>query len=120
MLALFIGFAYGFGLLLACFNVFFRDVQPFMNVVVLMWMWLTPVVYLESVFRNAQNSHWLMLRIFHANPAYAYIHALHESLWLAHGVPASDWVSMILITGISILLGTLVLTQTRGELRDVL
>src|SRR5580704_8243320 len=33
LLLLFIGFAYGLGLTLACFNVFFRDVQPFMNII---------------------------------------------------------------------------------------
>ena len=120
VLALFIGFAYGFGLLLACFNVFFRDVQPFMNVVVLLWMWLTPVVYVEKIFHDPNSPHWVIVKILHVNPAYHYINALHESLWLGRWVPLTDWVYMISITLISNAIGALVLRQTRGELRDVL
>src|SRR5436305_213514 len=55
LLVLFVGFAYGLGLTLACLNVFFRDVQPFLNVVVLLWMWLTAVVYSDLVFDNASD-----------------------------------------------------------------
>ncbi|MGE0480893.1 MAG: ABC transporter permease, partial [Phycisphaerae bacterium] len=41
-LVLLVGFAYGLGLLFSCVNVFYRDVQPLMNIVLMLWFWVTP------------------------------------------------------------------------------
>jgi ABC-type polysaccharide/polyol phosphate export permease len=120
LLILFVGFAYGLGLMLACFNVFFRDVQPFVNVVVLLWMWLTPVVYKESMFTDKTSPHPIAIRLIHFNPAYHYIRGFHESLWHKHWIAASTWYACIGITLGFILIGTAVLRKLRAEIRDVL
>jgi ABC-type polysaccharide/polyol phosphate export permease len=121
LLMLFVGFAYGLGLILACFNVFFRDVQPFMNVLVLLWMWLTPVVYVEKIFRaDPHRPHPLVLQLLHLNPAYHYIGAFHQSLWLARWVAPSVWINCIAITLATNLIAAMVLRRSRSEIRDVL
>jgi lipopolysaccharide transport system permease protein len=38
-------FALGFGLLLSALNVYFRDIQHFMGILFLMWIYLTPIIY---------------------------------------------------------------------------
>jgi ABC-2 type transport system permease protein len=38
-------FALGFGLMLSAFNVYFRDIQHFMGILFLMWLYLTPIIY---------------------------------------------------------------------------
>lgn len=38
-------FAFGMGLLVSALNVYFRDVEHFMNIVLLIWIYLTPVIY---------------------------------------------------------------------------
>jgi ABC-2 type transport system permease protein len=38
-------FALGLGLLFSALNVYFRDVQHFMNIILLVWVYLTPVIY---------------------------------------------------------------------------
>jgi len=118
LLLLFVGFSYGLGLMLACFNVFFRDVQPFLNVVVLLWMWLTPVVYSELMF--ASPSHWLIARAMHLNPAYYYILGFHQSLWKGQWIEPRTWLICVGITLGFNLLGALVLRRLRAEIRDVL
>jgi len=120
-LLLFIAFAYGLGLVLACLNVFFRDVQPFMNVVVLLWMWLTPVVYVESIFTaDPRRPHPIVLMLLHWNPAYHFVDAFHRSLWLGHWVPAKTWAICVGIALFANLLAALVLHRLRAEIRDVL
>ncbi|HSV16428.1 MAG TPA: ABC transporter permease [Tepidisphaeraceae bacterium] len=116
LLLLFICFAYGLGLMLSCFNVFFRDVQPFMNVVVLLWFWLTPVVYFEDTFAKSP----LVLKLLHANPAYYFIDAFHQSLWLGQWVSRIDWLVCIGLTLVANLLAVTVVRRFRAELRDVL
>jgi lipopolysaccharide transport system permease protein len=121
LLLLFVGFAYGLGLILACFNVFFRDVQPFMNVLVLLWMWLTPVVYVEKIFRaDPKRPHPVVLKLLHLNPAYHYIGGFHESLWLHHWVAPATWGICIAITLGTNLIAAMVLRRSRSEIRDVL
>lgn len=118
LLLLFMGFAYGLGLILACVNVFFRDVQPMVGVVILLWMWLTPVVYTENTFRNSHQE-WV-LTFFRFNPAYYYIGAFHDSLWLCQWVPAWTWAVCLGITLAFNVLAALVLRHFRAEIRDVL
>jgi ABC-2 type transport system permease protein len=38
-------FALGLGLMLSAFNVYFRDVQHFMGILFLVWLYLTPIIY---------------------------------------------------------------------------
>jgi ABC-type polysaccharide/polyol phosphate export permease len=120
LLILFLGFAYGLGLILGCLNVFFRDVQPFMNVVVLLWMWLTPVVYKESQFADPASPHPIVLSLLHLNPAYYFIVGFHRSFWDGRWVSLQTWLICIGITLVFNLLGAAVVRRLRAEIRDVL
>jgi ABC-type polysaccharide/polyol phosphate export permease len=42
-------FSLGFGLLLSALNVYFRDVQHFMSILFLIWLYLTPIIYPISI-----------------------------------------------------------------------
>jgi ABC-2 type transport system permease protein len=42
-------FSLGFGLLLSVLNVYYRDVQYLMGIVFMVWLYLTPIVYPESL-----------------------------------------------------------------------
>lgn len=43
-------FAYGLSLFLAAFNLFYRDVQYLLSLVLMIWMYLTPIVYSPESF----------------------------------------------------------------------
>ncbi len=38
-------FALGFGLLLGALNVYFRDIEHFMSIIFLVWLYMTPIIY---------------------------------------------------------------------------
>lgn len=61
------GFVVGMGLLLTTAMTFFQDTQFLWGVVSLMWMYLTPVFYPESIIPAN------LLTIYHMNPMYQYI-----------------------------------------------
>ena len=120
LLFLFVALAYGLGLMMACFNVFFRDVNPFMNVLVLLWMWLTPVVYVEKIFHDPSHPHPYVLMLLKFNPAYHYISGFHQSLWLGQWLAIETWIICLCVTLAANMLGAAVLRSCRAELRDVL
>ena len=42
-------FALGLGLMLSAFNVYYRDIQHFMGILFLVWLYMTPIIYPLSV-----------------------------------------------------------------------
>src|SRR6185312_11140375 len=67
-------FSLGLGLLMGVLNVFVRDVAQFMMVVLQLWFWLTPVVYMVSII--PERLHTAM----HLNPMYWIVAAYQETL----------------------------------------
>ena len=62
-----LGFVTGMGLLLTTAMTFFQDTQFLWGVASLMWMYLTPVFYPESIIPAK------LLTLYHMNPMYQYI-----------------------------------------------
>ena len=62
-----LGFTIGMGLLLTTSMTFFQDTQFLWGVLCMIWMYLTPIFYPESII--PQN----MLTFYHMNPLYQYI-----------------------------------------------
>ena len=46
-------FSLGLALILAAVNVFMRDVQYLITVLLMMWIWLTPIMYVQNFIDNA-------------------------------------------------------------------
>ncbi|MCL2889208.1 MAG: ABC transporter permease [Eggerthellaceae bacterium] len=69
-------FSLGLGLLLAALSVFFRDVMHMWTVVILAWMYATPLFYPVSILEG-----WMM-RVMSFNPLYYYVTYFREiALW---------------------------------------
>lgn len=62
-----LGFVVGMGLLLTTAMTFFQDTQFLWGVVSMMWMYLTPIFYPESIIPSK------LLTLYHMNPMYQYI-----------------------------------------------
>lgn len=62
-----LGFVTGMGLLLTTCMTFFQDTQFLWGVVSMMWMYMTPVFYPESIIPAK------LLTLYHMNPMYQYI-----------------------------------------------
>jgi len=80
-------FALGLGMLLATTQVFFRDIQHLLGPVLMIWMFITPIFYPESLF-PPKFSPVLML-----NPL-SHLVGIYRELILNHQFPA--WGSVII------------------------
>jgi lipopolysaccharide transport system permease protein len=114
VLVLFMLFGLGLALAFASINVFFRDVSQLLLSVVQIWMWMTPIVYIED-FLPAKFA-----QIIKFNPAYYFIDAFHKIIVYSEYPSSMDWVVMISVTGLSILTGYLIYKNLRAEIRDVI
>lgn len=79
-------FATALGLVLAAMNVYLRDVQYLVEVGLLLWFWMTPIVYDWTKVREqltvANDLDWLF-EIYMANPMTNVVLAFQRALWPA-------------------------------------
>ena len=70
VLLILVGFTTGLGILCGTINVFYRDVEQTLGVVLQFWFWLTPVVYVSKALPES------IARLMQANPMWAIVSAL--------------------------------------------
>ena len=77
-------FATGLGLILAAGNVFLRDITYLVEVGLLLWFWMTPIVYDWTKVRTTlvdENGLDLLFQVYLANPMANIVLAFQRALW---------------------------------------
>lgn len=114
VLVLFQAFGFGIGLLLSTVNAFLRDVGQVVGIGLHLWMWATPIVYVESILPERLQT------LLQYNPAYPFIDSLHRMIMSGEWPLGWEWLSMVSWALAAPLAGYLVLRAGRVELRDVI
>lgn len=77
-------FALGLGLLGAAINVFFRDAENFVDLILMTATWLSPVLYSWSMVSDALNGRWEWLWVvYQLNPVTVAVELFHYGFWSA-------------------------------------
>ncbi len=105
---------FGLGLLLGGLNAFIRDVSQIVNVLLQIWMWTVPIIYLESILPEGFRR-WLWL-----NPPYPFVKAMHQAVVYGQNPPGATWWAMLAWAVGSVGVGLLMLRGLAAEIRDVL
>jgi ABC-2 type transport system permease protein len=74
-------FVVGLGLLLSVLNVYFRDVQHLIGIVLQIWFYATPIVYPIEVVRNALAGHHVFFTLYTLNPMVRFVAAYRACLY---------------------------------------
>jgi lipopolysaccharide transport system permease protein len=109
-----VAFSLGLGLLLGVLNVFVRDINQFMMVVLQLWFWLTPIVYMTTIIPPS------LMATMHLNPMYWVVTEYQGALVYGR---APEFISLLPI-GISslalLLAGLLLFRRAAPDMVDVL
>ena len=88
IMALLAVFASGIALLLSVANVYFRDTQYFLTIILQIWMYLTPIVYPVSLIADQSEkigglagTPVTILDIYQVNPMYHFVRTLRQALY---------------------------------------
>ena len=114
VLILFQGFGFGLGLIFSTLNVFLRDIGQALVIALQLWMWLTPIVYVEQILPPGLQA------VLRYNPAYPFIDALHRMISAGKWPAPWQWPVMLFWAVATPVVGYLVLRRLRPEIRDVL
>jgi lipopolysaccharide transport system permease protein len=89
-------FTYAIALFLAAANLFYRDIQYLLGLILLIWMYLTPVIYATEFFPAKYQ--W----IFKLNPMAVIINAYRQAI-LAGGIPNLQSLGLALLLSLGLL-----------------
>lgn len=81
-LALLLSFSFALGLLLSAINVYFRDMQHLVEVLLLVLFWGSPIVYSFSLVHDLLQGNWLE-QLYLANPITVGIMGFQRGMWIA-------------------------------------
>ena len=107
-------FAIGIGMLLACGNVFFRDVGQLTGAAFTMWFFLTPILYPASLVPEAVRTVQLL------NPMIPIINAYRSIILTGIFAPGITLVYSLGLAAVLLWLGNYVFQRCRGFFADYL
>ena len=107
-------FAYGLGFVCAIFSVFFRDINTAIPVVMQLWFWLTPIVYVLTILPEK----WAPL--IRLNPLYHLVTAYRDALIMGRAPELFSLVQVAIIGAGLIVLGLYLLRHLEKDMRDFL
>ena len=127
MMVLLALFATGIGWALAIMNIYFRDTQYLLSILLQLWMYLTPIIYPATLIKDLSDrlgglfgTSITAFDIYTVNPMYHFVTAfrqlLYDNRWpdTVHLVTCSAW------TAAALLVGVLVFSRTEKKIAEIL
>lgn len=113
--------ASGLGLLFGSINVTFRDAQSFVEIILMIAVWASPVMYEWTAVANVVPD-W-MLTLYRLNPVTAAVELFHFGIWYPLGpsnatLPPDMWLYSgfaLLISAVLLVIGQLVFRRLEGR-----
>lgn len=98
-------FSFAVGLLFSALNVYFRDMQHLVEVLLLVLFWSSPIVYSYAFVNDILQGNWLE-QIYLANPITIGIMGVQKGMWIAgsdQAWPADLTLRLVVMTLLSVL-----------------
>lgn len=127
LMVLLVVFATGISLLVSVANVFFRDTQYFLSIVLQIWMYLTPIIYPISLVKSTSDTvggllgtSVTFLDIYELNPLVHFVDVFRNLLYDNRWPDPVDWIWCLGAAALSITLGLLVFRRNERILAEAL
>ena len=112
ILAIQLIFTMGLSLILAAFNLFYRDIQYLLNLILMVWMYLTPIMYPVEMLPEKYRF------IFMLNPMAVIVNAYRQVMLSGSG-PNLNSLGLALLMSVTVfIIGFLVFKKFEGEFAD--
>jgi lipopolysaccharide transport system permease protein len=105
-------FAYALGFFIAMFHVFLRDLKEVTAILLQVWFWFTPIVYVQDILPEMAR------KIMAFNPAYLFIRA-YQDIFVFQKLPDLDSLLILVVLGhVFLLAGYLAFKKLEKDVRD--
>ena len=109
---LFVGLVAGLGLLVACLNVLYRDVEHLIAAALLPWFFLTRILWrFAQLPARVQRHHALLDLLRWGNPLAPPIYAVRDALWLGGAPRIADVLYLVVAAALALVFGAWVFSR---------
>ncbi len=113
-------FVLGLGLLLSVLNVYFRDVQHLIGILLQIWFYATPIVYPITVVRDALDDHPALFTVYKLNPMVRFVEAYRDCLYDLRFPALLDSLYLVGVSAATLALGVFVFSKLEPKLAEEL
>ena len=103
LVLLWAAFVLGLSMMMAAFNVYFRDTQQLLAIITLAWFYLTPIIYPIELAKV--HLHGALFTAYQANPATAFVGAFRKVLYFGQIPSLGLFGYMLAVSAATLLLG---------------
>jgi lipopolysaccharide transport system permease protein len=107
-------FALGLGILAGVFTVFVRDLGEVVGIILQLWFWFTPIVYISDIIPE------LAQKMLKFNPAFIFIDAYHQIFVFQEYIPVKKLLILCLVAHAVLALAYYCLKNLEKDVRDFL
>lgn len=105
-------FIFGLSLFLSSIHVFFRDIRYILDVILILWFWLTPIAYPISLIPDK------FLFLYKLNPMALFVMAYRGALLNSGSLGPKYWIAIVIAALAAICLGYLPYSRIRRRLAE--
>ncbi|QXC62820.1 ABC transporter permease [Aquihabitans sp. G128] len=98
-------FAFGIGLVLAVFNIRYRDVAYLVGILLQVWFYATPIVYEITLIGGAGHT------FLQCNPMTHFVYAMRQSIYMLGTPTLINWVVMAISAAVSLVGGWMIFSR---------
>ena len=107
-------FSFALGVILSLFTPFFKDLKEAVPIIVQLWFWVTPIIYLKSMIEDKYPS----ILVF--NPFYYFVH-IYQDMFLYSKIPLfEDIIIISLMTVVTLLIAGLLYKKMISTIKDII
>jgi ABC-type polysaccharide/polyol phosphate export permease len=111
-------FVLGIALMLSVLNVYFRDTQHLIGILLQIWFYSTPIIYPLALVQ--QHLHGVSLRLYEMNPMTQFVKAYRNVLYDLRVPSLGTWAYLVLVAALSFVVGIAVFRRFEGRLAEEL
>lgn len=113
-------YALGTGLLLSSLNVFYRDIEHFTNILFLLWLYLTPLLYPETYLSKHVIHGVSLLAVAKLNPMTDFAEVFRDTLYFEKLPSVGDMVYITIAVFITLAVGMKVFGRLQTRMAEEL
>jgi ABC-2 type transport system permease protein len=120
-------FASGVALMLAIANVYFRDTQYFLSIILQIWMYLTPIIYPGSLVKTQSDkigylfgSDLTVEFFYNLNPMVHFLEVFRNLMYDNRFPGLDEWLICLLWAAVSLVIGVFVFQRNERKLAEAL
>lgn len=107
-------FAFSIGVIVSLFTPFFKDLKEAVPVIIQLWFWMTPIIYMKEMIANKYPS----LLIY--NPFYHFVH-IYQDIFLYSKAPSfKSLLIVFFMTTISLFLAGYLYRRMIATIKDII